>query len=506
MSCKINNQILKGLTILVLASSSIKINAQSETAPRPNIVFIIADDLSSDDLSCYGNNGIKTPNLQKLAEQGITFNNAYLTAANCSPSRASIVTGRYPVSNGQTDLATGALPDYGIDFPKFFDGIDYFPEILKNAGYYTAQSGKWHIGYHWLKATGPAKKGFDYTDAEGGESGAENWTKILDERPKDKPFFMWFAAHDPHDPWTAPKVHTMTEVQVPPYIPDTKYMRSELAAYYDEIYRMDYHIGRVVDKLKEQEVHENTMIVFIADNGRGFWRSKAHIYDAGMKTPLLISWPAAITENQKSDHLISIVDLAPTFIELANLNPIDYTFQGRSFLPVLFDVQSPNINQYAFSEQNWHGYSSYYRSVRDVSGYLYIRNGHQDRSGVGNKAYVNYMIKLNDQGELDKLQRDPLRFPRESEELYHYKNDIHQVANLAGNPKYAKKLDELRKVLDRWQKITGDCISGNEIPDWYQRPYSDEKPKKGVWGDSPGTRNFGVGLNESKIRRLTGPK
>ncbi|MEX0316245.1 MAG: sulfatase [Allomuricauda sp.] len=494
---------MKKTIFLFLVSVCFTVHAQTKAASRPNIVFIIADDLSSDDLSCYGNKGIKTPNLQKLAENGITFNNAYLTAANCSPSRASIVTGRYPVSNGQTDLTTGALPDYNVEFPEFFDGIDFFPEILQKAGYYTAQSGKWHLGYHWLKASGPAKKGFDHTDHKGGESGAESWTKVLDNRPKNKPFFMWFAAHDPHDPWTAPKVHPIEDVKVPPYIPDTKYMREQLAAYYDEIHRMDYFIGKMVDKLKEQQVYENTIIVFVADNGRGFWRSKAHIYDAGMKTPLLVSWPSQIKKNQKSDHLISMVDLAPTFVELAGLEPYGYTFQGRSILPILKDAESSNVNQYAISEQNWHGYSSYYRSVRDVSGYLYIRNGHPEQSGIGGKAFVDYMVEQNDKGKLTQLQKDLFRFPRESEELYHYKSDAHQEINLVTDSKHTKKLNELRNVLDSWQKLTGDRISSNEIPDWYQRPYSDEKPKKGVWGDPPGTRNFGVRKYEMKILELT---
>ena len=118
----------KPVFIVLLVYWSLDIAAQS--AERPNIVFIIADDLSCDDLSCYRNKSIKTPNLQKLAECGITFNNTFLTAANCSPSRASIATGRWPVSNGQTDLATGALPQYNVPWPEFFDGIEYFQEIF----------------------------------------------------------------------------------------------------------------------------------------------------------------------------------------------------------------------------------------------------------------------------------------------------------------------------------------------------------------------------------------
>ncbi len=489
---------MKELLLILFISISFGVCSQ-----QPNIVFIIADDLSCDDISCYGNERIKTPNLQKLADEGITFTNAFLTAANCSPSRASIATGRWPVSNGQTDLSTGALPSYNVAWPEFFDGIDYFPEILKKAGYYTAQSGKWHIGYHWANASGPVKIGFDHTDNKGGQSGCGNWVQVLENRPKDKPFFMWFAAHDPHDPWTAPKVHSLEDVTVPPFIPDTKYMREQLAKYYDEIHRMDTHIGNVVKKLKEQEVYDNTVIVFVSDNGRGFWRSKSHIYDSGMKTPLLVSWPAKIKEKQIGKQLISAIDLAPTFVELVGLKQDDYTFQGRSVLKNWLDDKSLDLNKYIFSEQNWHGYASHYRSVRDTEGFVYIWNGHPERSGIGNKAFVDYMIGLNDKGELSEFQKDPFRFPRDAEELYHYQTDIHQENNLASKSEYNAKLKELRKVFEKWQKLTGDKISKNEIPDWYQRPYSDEKPKKGVWGDPPGTRNYKVG-KESKVKRLTG--
>lgn len=496
MRYKIFRIIVFTLTIICTLTVS------AEKKVPPNFIIIIADDMSISDMSCYGNKGIKTPNLQKLADSGIKFTNTYLTAANCSPSRASIITGRWPVSNGQTDLATGALVNYKLQWPKFFDKIDFFPKLLKDAGYYTAQSGKWHIGFHWLKASGPAKGGFDHTDAKGGASGGDNWLKVLDNRPKDKPFFMWFAAHDPHDPWKAPKVHSLEDVTVPPFIPDTKRMRSDLAKYYDEIHRLDKHVGRVIHTLKEQGVYENTVVIFMADNGRGFWRSKSYIYDAGMQTPFLLSWPEKIKISQTADHLISAIDLAPTLIELAGLKPDDYTFQGRSILPILLNTKSANVNKYIISEQNWHGYANHYRSVRDKDGFLYVWNGNPDRSGVGSKNYVDYMVKLNNQGQLTDLQKDPLVFPRNENELYQYKKDIHQQNNLINSPEYNEKIVELREVLKKWKLLTGDKMAEKEIPDWYQRPYIREKPQKGIWGDAPGTRNFGIG-NEKEVKELT---
>lgn len=467
---------------------------------RPNIIVIIGDDISSADIGCYENKGIKTPNIDKLAENGMKFTNAFLTAASCSPSRASIFTGRWPHSNGQTDLATGALPSINEPWPKFFDGIDFFPEILKESGYYCAQSGKWHIGYHHAKPSGPALKGFHFTERSKGRGGEERWINTLQNRPKDKPFFMWFAANDAHRGWSGEKRTKPEDVFVPPFLPDTDFVRKDLAKYYDEIIRLDSYVGKVVEELKRQNAYDNTVIIFMADNGRPFWRSKAQIYDSGMRTPFIVQWPGKVKNNQISKSIVSAVDLAPTFIELAGMSAEDYTFQGNSFKKILKDPES-QTNRYVFSERNWHGYASHQRSVRDTEGFMYIRNAHPEWSNHGTVDYVKYMTPLYKQGKLTKDQADLFRFPREAEELYDRNNDPHQLNNLILDPKYKRKLKKLRKVMDKWQKLTGDSVAENFVPDWYKRPGMDIVPRR-EWGIAPGIRNYNIG-KEKKVRKLT---
>jgi len=475
-------------------------------AIRPNIVFIIADDLGTQDLGCYGNTGIQTPHIDSLAANGMRFDRVFLTAASCGPCRASLATGRWPHSNGQTDLNQPNFP-----YPTFFDGLDYFPELLKNSGYYTAHCGKWHIGYDWTNPNGanagPARHGFDYRESTGTGSLATKWVNVLQNRPTDKPFFMWFAAHDPHDPWTAPSVHSSNDVTVPPYLLDTTHIRNNLVKYYDEIARLDGDVGAVIAELNNQGILNNTMIVFVTDNGRAFWRSKGHIYDSGMQTPFVVQWPAQISPGQVCNQLVSAIDFAPTFLDLALEDPTDNTFQGRSVKDLFTSPNTP-LNRYVFSEQNWHGYSGHRRSVREGN-YLYIKNSHPELSNLGIKNFVNYMHGLWQAGSLTDAQSRHFVTPRPIEELFDTSTDPHQIVDLASNPAFATKLSELREVVNVWQNITGDTVPANYVPDWYYReltsnPGARKASNLLVWGDIPGIRNFGVGDgSEDSIREFT---
>ena len=478
---------------------------------RPNIILIIADDLSAGDLGCYGNSGVKSPNIDKLASKGMRFDNAFLTAASCSPSRASMMTGRWPHSNGQTDLATGELPSLKLPWPEFYSGVQFFPEVLKNAGYYTAHCGKWHIGYHWSnpdgESAGPARKGFDFRQMTNPNTAhASAWVRVLEKRPKDKPFFMWLASHDPHDPWVAPERHKAEDVKVPPYLPDTPLIRKDLAKYYDEIARLDDDVGAVVAELEKQAVLDNTLIIFVSDNGRGVWRSKAHMYGSGMQTPFIAHWPKVIKPGQVCNNLVSVIDLAPTFVDLAEFPKQNFTWQGRS-VKDLFSKPDKALNRYVFSERNWHGYASHQRSVRDGQ-YLYIRNFRPELSNLALNNYVPYMYELWKKGELSDAQSSQFIAPSPKEELYLRSNDPHELKNLVGNKEHSVKLDELRKAMDSWLEITGDIAPENYVPDWYTRETA-EKPGTPIpkelrtWGKkhNSDSGNFG---SEDKVRKLTG--
>ncbi|MGC9356113.1 MAG: sulfatase family protein, partial [Mariniphaga sp.] len=320
-------------SLLVLAVFSCT-NSTEEKTTQPNFIVFIADDAAWNDCGPYGNNKIKTPNINKLAEEGLVFDNAFLTTSSCSPSRCSILTGRYPHSTGAPELHQPLPADQVL-----------FAGELQKAGYFTAVAGKYHIG--------PEREEFDSIYG-GSPSGCENWVRALKNRPKDKPFFLWLAALDPHrayQPNSIPEPHNPEDVIVPPFLPDNDSTRKDLALYYDEISRMDSFIGDVMEELKNQGEDENTLVIYMTDNGRPFPRCKTRLYDSGIKTPFIVRWPAKI-ETGRTDAMVSSIDIAPTFCELAGAG-ISETFQGFSYAPVL-EERSTKTREYIAAEHNWH--------------------------------------------------------------------------------------------------------------------------------------------------------
>lgn len=198
---------------------------------QPNFIFFITDDISFNDLGCYGNESAYTPNIDKMAADGIKFTNVYLTASSCSPSRCSIITGRYPHNTGAPELHT-RLPQNQL----------MFPELMQEAGYYTLLSGKNHIGPVTQRA-------FDTISTGQGPGKEEDWIDLLKNRPVDKPFFYWLASTDAHRPWqydsTAP-VFYPDEISLPPMLFDGPKTRKDIAAYYHEVSRADYYLGLIL--------------------------------------------------------------------------------------------------------------------------------------------------------------------------------------------------------------------------------------------------------------------
>lgn len=456
------------------------ITVATSAADKPNIVFIIADDISWNDFGCYGNEVVKTPNIDKLASEGMRFTNAFLTASSCSPSRCSIVSGKYPHSSGAAELHT-PLPESEISFPL----------LLKQNNYYTMHAGKWHMG--------PAThRSFDrYTDDNGynnGDGGEANWVRFLKERPKEKPFFCWFAAYDAHRPWGADTfkiTHDPKLLELPPYFVDGQGTRLDMASYYNEIGRFDYYIGKVRTELEKQGVLENTVIIVMADNGRPFPRCKTRVYDSGMQTPFVVFWPKGIKKSQVSESLISAVDVAPTILDIAGVSAPD-TYQGESFLPVLKNPKS-EIREAVYSEHNWHDYEAYERMIR-TKDFLYLRN---DRPNLSNGGPADSKVSMTqadlnaarNAGELTQAQADIFMVPRPAEELFNVKSDPEQFLNLASMPEYQKILVEMREKLKGWQSKTGDTCPDDLTPDWYDRETGGPLPMKRERGTMPGTVN-----------------
>ncbi|MFC1736720.1 sulfatase [Candidatus Hydrogenedentota bacterium] len=474
-----------GATGLAFSSCAL---ARVAKADRPNFVVIIGDDISVDDFGCYGHPNIRTPNVDKLAKEGVRFTNAYLAASQCSPTRCSVISGRYPHNSGGPELHQ-PLPV----------GQPMFPLELKKAGYYTVAAGKWHLGNY-------AKTGFDkvVSSKPGGE---ELWLDCLRERPEDKPFLMWFASLDAHRGWhpdESAEKHRESDAVIPPYMADMPGTRKDLALYYDEIQRLDRYVGLVVGELKQQNAFENTVFVFMADNGRPFPRCKTWLYDSGIKTPFVVRWSKGIAKPGVSDSLVSAIDIGPTVLDLAGLER-PKAFQGLSFAPLLNDPRR-RIREYAFAEHNWHDMEAHERMVRWKE-YVYIRNARPQFSGWAHAHRLELSYKdlfaLKKEGKLTPAQADVFMEPRPTEMLFNVEKDGHQVENLVDKPEHKETLAFLRKTMDDWQKRTGDTVPENLTPDRFDRKTFRRIGKRiapPYRGTTPGSERNATAINDPGSR------
>lgn len=442
---------------------------------KPNFILLIADDISFDDLGCYGSLDARTPHIDALAKEGLRFTNAFLTSSSCSPSRASIITGRYPHNNGAASELHRPIPWH----------LPSVTGILRDNGYHTALAGKDHMTWD------PAPEGesaltepFDqkYSPKVKGNSGGHgNWLQALANCPKDKPFFLWLAALDAHRAWDGdrewdedlfgPK-YDPAQLTLPPAFVDTPETRKDFADYLLEVTRFDYFVGEVVSALKENGQFENTYLFLVADNGRPFPRAKTRLIDDGMKTYFIATGPAIATPGATSHSLISVIDIAPTVAELAGLETPE-TFQGRSLSPV-YEDPSAEIRPFAFSEHNWHDYEAHGRSVRDGR-WLYIKNfrpalalqGPAD--SVGSPTFQDLLAASESSEPLPPIQADIFLAPRPETELYDTAADPRQILNLSGNADYELIESKLSTVLDQWMEKTADSVPDEVSKDGFDR-------------------------------------
>lgn len=434
----------------LLIASGLYYSCSNLQYQKPNIILFIADDISQNDFGCYGHPTIQTPVIDSLAENhGIRFTNAYLTISSCSPTRTSLITGRYPHNTGG--------PELHMNKNSHLKDLPQFPHELKQAGYYTAQAGKWHFN-------GDVTKSFNQK-YKGGVSGADNWVKALQDRPKDQPFFMWFAAFDAHRGWDMDLEegpHGSDDVMVPAYLIDGAPTRNDLAQYYNEVHRFDKNVGKVVHYLKSQNLYENTIIIVIADNGRPFPRDKTWLFDSGIKMPFILHWPERIKSSEISNSLVSILDIPPTLLDIVQIEKPD-TFQGVSLIPMINNSKI-QVRDFVFAERNWHGQRYHDRMVR-FRDFVYIKNNMPKYLGfnlvhygkLNQPAYVELVDEWK-KGNLNKDQEHALLKPRPKEMLFNVAEDPHQLNNLANNSKYKKQLNLLRKALQQWTDETGDTV------------------------------------------------
>ena len=306
---------------------------------------------------------------------------------------------------------------------------------------------------------------------------------MLRDRPRDKPFFLWLAALDPHrdyQPDTIPEPHRAEDVVVPPYLPDVPEVRKDLALYYDEISRLDHYVGDVLAELDRQGIAQDTLVLFLSDNGRPFPRCKTTLYDSGIATPFLVRWPGHVRSGSHCGRLISTIDIAPTVLKLAGLEPLR-SFQGKDFSP-LFQDPTAKVNNLIFAERNWHDYASHGRAVRSER-FKYIKNDDNERpltppaDAVRSPTFMA-MRRLRDARKLTAEQRGCFEHPRPAEELYDLDADPHELVNLAAVPKFAKVLDEMRRALSEWERETADIATDKLTPDEFDRETGEPLPNR----------------------------
>lgn len=349
---------------LMLCGSLLGCLTAGAQTQKPNILLVLSDDHSAFATGSYGNTDIKTPNLDRFASEGVQFNRAYASSPQSVPARASIFTGRSPVAVNMTR--------FNVPLARRFRA---FPEYLRENGYYTGVAGR---GYHMDGSVtgkiGKVKEAEEYYEAKGlktfpdrldtcmvvpdARKGASHWKinkqfrKFMDRRDKDKPFFLQLCYSDPHTPYDAAVVHNPDSLTLPEFYPDTKGVRAYLGAYYDEIHRMDSDFGEVLQYLDDNGLADNTIVIFMGDNGGAQFKAKGTLYEDGIRVPFMIRWPGHIKGGQQSDQIVSNVDIASTCLAAAGL-PVPAEMEGVDLLPLMTEGASLG-ERYAYSVRGCH--------------------------------------------------------------------------------------------------------------------------------------------------------
>jgi N-sulfoglucosamine sulfohydrolase len=444
------------LSILFLVFSHSYLCAQ-----QPNILFILADDMSYPYSSVYGDQVVKTPNLERLAQHGVTFTNAYTANPSCTPSRASILTGRYPHKLGEAVNLVGKLD---VSIPTYV-------QALRKEGYEVSYERK-----GW--APGDFKQ-MGYKENPAGTQ--VEFQKMLGQLPKEKPFFFWFGTNDPHRTFPFGKGRAsgidLSKIKVPAFLPDVPEVRGDLADYFYLIKRLDDEVGVLLTALEQSGRLENTIIVMSSDNGMPFPHAKANLYDYGTRVPLIISsFSKRVIQNKRNDSFVNLIDLTPTFLELAGARnkPV---MDGKSLMPVLTGQTSTHRSE-IFLERERHctarnemdrgaGYPM--RAIRTTD-FLYIVNLRYYRMPGGDEAMPGTPSEYGDvDGGPTKAfildnRNDPKVKPffdlgfakRPREELYDLKKDPYNVNNVAELPEYASVKKELSEKLLQWMQDEKD--------------------------------------------------
>ncbi|MFM7591738.1 MAG: sulfatase [Isosphaeraceae bacterium] len=437
-----------------------------QLAPRPNILWFVVDDMSAN-FSCYGEKLIETPAVDRLAREGTRFANAFVTAPVCSPCRSALITGMYQTSIGSHHHRSGRATEK-IHLPE---GVKPLPEIFQNAGYYTC------IGSGLKNDTQTtAKKKRQATTLGKTDYNFEWKPTIYDSsdwsgRQHDQPFFMQVqlsggklrggtdtaAQKLSGQAKTAfGKAISPDEVTLPPYYPSDPVNRRDWAAYLDSVRFTDQHVGKVIERLKNEGLYENSLVILMTDHGISHARGKQFLYDEGTHIPFIIRGPG-ISGNRVRNDLIEHIDMAAISLAAAGI-AIPRKMQAKNNMSPEY---KPRDAVFAARDRCDETVERI-RSVRTAD-YLYIRNFYPSRPHLqpnaykDNKSIVISIRALHEAGKLSPLAEKLLFAPtRPPEELYLWQTDRFQVNNLAADPAHSEALKSLRARLGKWMTETAD--------------------------------------------------
>ncbi|QHI68280.1 sulfatase family protein [Tichowtungia aerotolerans] len=463
------------------ALSVICLSLYVSAASRPNILLITTDDQGLQ-VGCYGDELARTPNLDRLAEQGVRFTQAYIAQASCSSSRSAILTGLYPHQNGQFGLTN----DY-----EMHPGIETLPAMLKKEGYHTGIIGKLHVR---PESAFP----FDFWEIKSAKDtrhvrNVNRSTQHFLDSVGSKPFFLMVNLFDPHRPYDA-ESNQCDGLPEKPLGPDdikpfefmgvdTPELRAEVAAYYNCVARLDTGIGLLMETLEQRGLSDNTLVVFLGDHGVPFTRAKVSCYEAGEQVPFIVRWPKG-RSGSVCDRLISSVDIVPTIAELVDFKPRT-ELSGQSLVPLL-EGKEPPWRQFVCAEYTAHRKEHFYprRSIRNTR-YKLVHNLLHERinplTGIGPVRAVSETGAVKNGSSWNVLNPEFYQSGRfyggSSEqiraayaayrdapeyELYDLEKDPFERVNLVGNPEVAQVFETLKTNLENWQAETDDSFADSK--------------------------------------------
>ena len=407
--------------------------AKAQTSGHPNILWIVSED-NSPLIGAYGDAFATTPNIDKLAKEGVLYTNAFATAPVCAPSRSTLITGMYPPSLGTENMRSEyAIPDF----------VKFYPKYLKEAGYYTSNN---------------VKKDYNVAkDQEDAWDESSNKATYANRKP-GQPFFAIFNTAISHESCIHESIpndklrHKPADVTLPPYHPDTPEMRHDWAQYYDKVEDMDTFVGKILADLEKSGQAENTIVFYYSDHGGVLGRSKRFMYESGLHIPLVIRFPKKYAHlapgkpGTQTDRIVTFLDFAPTLLSLAGIDVPDY-MPGKAFLGK--QAAAPRTYAHAFRGR-MDERMDLVRGLRDKQ-YRYIRN-YMPHKIYG--QYIEYLWRAPSvksweaaykAGTLNEVQRKFWE-NKPVEELFDVDADPHNVNNLAGDPKYKSVLERMRKA------------------------------------------------------------